>query len=36
MNIAPVDKVNIGMIYISRTKMEYENDVKKDTILPEE
>ncbi len=34
LNIAPVDKVNIGMIYISRTKMEYENDVKKDTILP--
>jgi long-chain fatty acid transport protein len=34
VNLAPVDKLNIGVTYISKTKLDYKNDVKRDTILP--
>lgn len=34
VNFAPNDKVNMGLTYISNTKMEYDIEVNRDTLLP--
>ena len=35
INFTPNDKLNAALTYISNTKMEYDMDVKRDTILPD-
>jgi long-chain fatty acid transport protein len=34
VNFAPNDKLNTALMYISKTKMNYDVNVKKDTLLP--
>ncbi len=35
VNFAPNDKLNTAVTFISNTKLDYDNDVKKDTVLPD-
>ena len=35
VNFAPNDKLNTALTYISKTKMDYDMEVKRDTVLPD-